>query len=142
MEENDHVGVPGTVSRIQISVKGRSVQKSGDISENNLKFQLEIKSRIGKHPSGCCGPSSIRPSCPVALGAAAAAVLGSGRRQDCLPLAPLSGTFRTTTSGQLLCSACRSQSSCVPFDLFLLNWILLFFSPLGRLTTFKGSSCH
>lgn len=34
------------------------------------------------------------------------------------------------------------RSSCVPFDLFLLSWISLFFSPVGRLTTFKGSSCH
>lgn len=112
MEEDDNAGAPMAVSRINISfLKKRSVQKSGKkISENrswvlNEKKIMHLLEDILLAAVGCIA-SSLLPGLHGSW--SLWAVQTAGLRTPC-SVASLSVTFRTTTSGQLLCSACYSS---------------------------------
>lgn len=109
----------------------------------NLKFQMEENYKhIRKYPSGCCWLYCILPPAmsPRKLPPSDGRV--SGPQNSC-SFAALSTTFRTTTFGQLLCSACCFQEGSGSSDIFS-SWIQSYFcsSVVERLTASKGTFCH
>lgn len=87
-----------------------------------FKFQMGSKKHIRRHPYGCRGLYGILNSWHVSVEIFTIEILG-GSLQGFLYFCSQSVTFRTTTSGQLPCSAIGSQPGaglyCVFFDLGL-----------------------
>lgn len=126
VEENDNASVLVSMSWVNANIKKRKRVKKKSV-KINLKFQMEENYKhIRKYPSGCCWLYCILPPAmsPWKLPPSDGRV--SGPQNSC-SFAALSTTFRTTTFGQLLCSACCFQEGSGSSDLFLLlNSVLTF----------------
>ena len=128
------MGASIVVSIIKIKKKSlkRSAQKSGKISEKNLKFLMAMKDRFGRYPCGCRRLLCTLPSRLPGPAAASAVLLSL--LQDCLLFGSLERNFQDHNlwAAPLLCLL-LSGWSCVSSDLFLLlSWVLLFFLSSGE----------